>query len=81
MEKLTRERPLSQTIDKDGANSGDAFPRTRLRRLRSSSTLRSMVRETHVRTEQMIYPLFLVEGDGIRKPISSMPGIHQQSID
>ncbi len=81
MEKLTRERPLSQIIDKDGAHSGDAFPRTRLRRLRSSSTLRSMVRETHVRAEQMIYPLFLVEGQGIKKPISSMPGIHQQSID
>jgi len=40
-----------------------------------------MVRETHVRKEQLIYPLFLVEGDKKKLPISSMPGIHQQSVD
>lgn len=81
MEKLTRERPLSQTIAKEGTQPGDVFPSARMRRLRSSSTLRSMVKETHVRVEQMIYPFFLVEGNGVKKPISSMPGIHQQSID
>ncbi|MDZ4838078.1 MAG: porphobilinogen synthase [Candidatus Melainabacteria bacterium] len=53
----------------------------RMRRLRSTPQLRSMVRETHLRKDQLIYPLFLVEGNRKKKPISSMPGIHQQSID
>jgi porphobilinogen synthase len=53
----------------------------RMRRLRNSPAMRSMVRETHIKLEKLIYPLFVVEGTGIQKPISSMPGIHQQSID
>jgi porphobilinogen synthase len=57
------------------------YPHMRMRRLRATPQLRSMVRETHIRKEQMIYPLFLVEGSRKKKPISSMPGIHQQSID
>lgn len=57
------------------------YPHMRMRRLRATPQLRSMVRETHVRKEQLIYPLFLVEGNNKKKPISSMPGIHQQSID
>lgn len=56
-------------------------PEMRMRRLRSKAPLRAMVRETHVRVEQLIYPFFIVEGQGIKTPISSMPGIHQQSID
>ncbi|HEY9789790.1 MAG TPA: porphobilinogen synthase [Candidatus Obscuribacterales bacterium] len=55
--------------------------RTRMRRLRSSPGMRAMVRETHIRLEKLIYPLFIVEGRGVKTPISSMPGIHQQSID
>ncbi|HEY9775608.1 MAG TPA: porphobilinogen synthase [Planktothrix sp.] len=53
----------------------------RMRRLRSTPALRAMVRETHIRLEKLIYPLFVVEGSGVKKPISSMPGINQQSID
>jgi porphobilinogen synthase len=53
----------------------------RMRRLRASAPLRAMVRETQVQLEKLIYPLFVVEGKGIQKPISSMPGINQQSID
>jgi porphobilinogen synthase len=55
--------------------------KVRMRRLRASANLRAMVRETHIRLEKLIYPLFVVEGSGIQKPISSMPNIHQQSID
>ena len=55
--------------------------RVRMRRLRASESLRAMVRETHIRLEKLIYPLFVVEGSGIQKPISSMPNIYQQSID
>jgi porphobilinogen synthase len=58
-----------------------SYPRVRLRRLRSTATLRSMVRETHLRLEKLIYPLFIVEGTGVKQPISSMPGIFQQSVD
>jgi porphobilinogen synthase len=55
--------------------------KTRMRRLRTSPGMRSMVRETHIRLEKLIYPLFVVEGKGVKAPIGSMPGIHQQSID
>ena len=57
------------------------FPITRLRRLRRTEPLRSLVRETHLRPGALIYPLFLVPGTGIRKPISSMPGVFNLSID
>lgn len=57
------------------------IPAERPRRLRSSSALRAMVRENHVRVEKLIYPLFVVEGAKVRKPINSMPGIHQLSVD
>lgn len=53
----------------------------RMRRLRSSANMRSLLRETHIRLEKLIYPLFLVEGSKVKKPISSMPNIFQQSID
>ena len=54
---------------------------TRMRRLRTSPGMRNMVRETHIRLEKLIYPLFVVEGRGVHTPIKSMPGIYQQSID
>lgn len=57
------------------------FPDNRPRRLRSSGALRELVRETALRPEDLIYPLFIVHGEGITKPISSMPGIYQHSID
>ena len=57
------------------------FPVTRMRRLRRSETLRSMVRETRIAREDLILPLFVVEGSGVREPISSMPGVHRFSID
>jgi porphobilinogen synthase len=57
------------------------FPITRLRRLRSSEPIRSLVRETHLRPEILIYPLFLCPGEGIRRPIGSMPGCFNLSID
>ncbi len=57
------------------------FPVTRLRRLRRSSAIRDMFRETSVNTADFIYPLFIVEGEEIKKEISSMPGQFQLSID
>jgi porphobilinogen synthase len=53
----------------------------RPRRLRRTSTLRRMVRETALRTDDLIAPLFIVEGHGLVRPISSMPGQAQLSVD
>lgn len=57
------------------------FPIERPRRLRSTPAMRSLVRETHLLPSNFILPLFVVEGEGIRKPINSMPGNAQLSID
>ena len=57
------------------------FPVQRLRRLRSSERLRRLVRETHLEPSQYIYPLFVCPGEGVRRPISSMPGVCQTSVD
>ncbi|MBS4202735.1 porphobilinogen synthase [Lederbergia citrea] len=53
----------------------------RHRRLRRSANLRSMVRETHLRAEDFIYPLFIVEGENRKNEVSSMPGVFQISLD
>ena len=52
-----------------------------MRRLRRTEPLRVLVRETHLRPDSFIYPLFLVPGEGIRKPIGSMPGCFNLSVD
>jgi porphobilinogen synthase len=57
------------------------FPVTRLRRLRRTEAMRSLVREVHLRPETFIYPLFICPGEGIRREISSMPGVYNLSID
>jgi len=57
------------------------FPTNRLRRLRRTAELREMFRETRLSKTDLIYPLFIVEGSGVKKEISSMPGQFQMSID
>ncbi len=57
------------------------FPVHRPRRLRRTEVLRSMVRETHVRAEHLMYPLFVQPGAKRRDPILSMPGQYRLSID
>jgi porphobilinogen synthase len=57
------------------------FPIHRMRRLRASESLRNLVRETHLEPSQFIFPLFVVEGEGVRREIGSMPGNYQLSID
>lgn len=54
---------------------------SRHRRLRSSANMRSLVRENHLRTEDFIYPLFVIEGENVRNEVSSMPGVYQLSLD
>jgi porphobilinogen synthase len=57
------------------------FPVTRLRRLRRTEAMRSLVRETHLHPGALIYPLFICPGEGVRKEIGSMPGVFNLSID
>ncbi len=57
------------------------FPEYRPRRLRKDGLFREMIRETHLRPDDLILPLFVRPGKGVKKPISSMPGHFQLSID
>jgi porphobilinogen synthase len=57
------------------------FPIHRLRRLRRTEALRSLVRETRLHPAQFILPLFVCPGEGVRKEIGAMPGNYQMSID
>ncbi len=57
------------------------FPATRLRRLRRTEAMRSLVRETHLHPGALIYPLFICPGEAVRKEIGSMPGVFNLSID
>ena len=57
------------------------FPATRLRRLRRTAPLRDMFRETTLSASDFIYPLFIVEGENVKREISSMPSQFQLSID
>ncbi|WP_102345376.1 porphobilinogen synthase [Bacillus sp. Marseille-P3661] len=53
----------------------------RHRRLRATTTMRSIVRETFLRKEDLIYPLFVIEGENIKNEVQSMPGVFQLSLD
>ena len=57
------------------------FPEYRGRRLRKNENFRRLVRETHLSMDNLVYPLFAVPGKGVKKPISSMPGQFQLSVD
>ena len=58
-----------------------AFPITRLRRLRRTSQLRDLVRETHLTPNAFVYPIFVCPGEGVRKAVRSMPGVFNLSVD
>ena len=58
-----------------------SFPDYRPRRLRRTPALRNLVRETLLAPSQLVLPLFVRAGTGVRTPVSSMPGVHQTSVD
>ena len=58
-----------------------SFPVVRPRRLRRNEAIRSLSRETRLSTQGLLYPMFVCPGRGVRNPISSMPGVAQQSVD
>ena len=57
------------------------FPDYRPRRFRRTENLRRMVRETRLSVDQLIYPLFVMPGSGVKNPVQSMPGVFQFSVD
>jgi len=57
------------------------FPIVRPRRLRKTAALRSFVRETELLPRDFVYPLFAINGKNVKKPIASMPGVYQLSVD
>jgi len=58
-----------------------SFPTVRMRRLRRSEPLRRLVRETRLERDDLVLPLFAVEGRRVREPVSSMPGVERLSVD
>src|ERR1035441_7629127 len=58
-----------------------AFPANRMRRMRRSEPLRALVRETALDPGDLIYPLFICPGEGVRRAIGSMPGVFNLSVD
>ena len=58
-----------------------SFPTTRPRRLRQSDALRRLVRETRLSPEQLVAPLFVCDGEGVRQAIAAMPGCSRMSVD
>ncbi len=57
------------------------FPQDRPRRLRRTESLRGMIRETHLHVKDLVYPLFVTNGENIKNPVESMPGVFQMSVD
>ena len=57
------------------------FPITRMRRLRRSEQMRNFVRETRLTPDSFVYPMFVCPGEGVRKEVGSMPGVHNLSVD
>ncbi len=70
---------MSSEFSKSKDKEGVSFLRTR--RTRSSKAIRNLVRENRLHPENFVYPFFVVEGDGVREEIQSMPGQFQMSVD
>lgn len=64
-----------------GGNDMSQLHFRRHRRLRHTSSIRSMVRETYLHKEDLIYPIFVTEGEGVKNEVPSMPGVFQISLD
>ncbi|GLI35832.1 porphobilinogen synthase [Desulforhabdus amnigena] len=57
------------------------FPEYRMRRFRRTENLRRMIRETVLTVDQLVYPLFVMPGKGVKNPVRSMPDVYQFSLD
>src|SRR4051812_38816070 len=72
---------MATKLDSKTARRGMLDLRHRPRRLRRSPGIRAMVRETRLSPDNLVYPLFVVTGQGQRREVSSMPGVFQLSVD
>ncbi|EGV49980.1 porphobilinogen synthase [Candidatus Endoriftia persephone] len=63
------------------SSSRSPFPATRMRRMRRSDFSRRMMRESHLSSDDFIYPVFVLEGQGQREAVPSMPGVKRMSVD
>jgi len=61
--------------------SGPGYPATRLRRTRQAAWSRALVKENHLSPANLIWPIFVVDGENVRQPVPSMPGVERFSID
>src|SRR5437879_12533769 len=57
------------------------FPIRRMRRLRRTAALRRLVQETHLAPAQLVWPLFVCHGEGVRREVTALPGVDQTSVD
>ncbi len=57
------------------------FPIRRMRRLRRTAALRRLVQETHLVPSQLVWPLFVCHGEGVRREVGALPGVYQTSVD
>ena len=64
-----------------GYKNTSAYPATRPRRMRRDDSTRRLMRENHLHVDDLIYPMFIIEGKATREPVESMPGIERLSID
>ncbi len=62
-------------------SKGESIPRIRMRRMRKDPFSRRLMRETRLDADDLIYPIFVVEGENERQPVASMPGIERLSLD
>src|SRR5207237_9965072 len=63
------------------ARAMSSFPIRRLRRLRRTAALRRLVQETHLVPSQLVWPLFVCHGSGVRREVGLLPGVSQTSVD
>ncbi len=61
--------------------AGRGFPATRMRRMRRDAFSRRLMRETRLHADDLIWPVFVIEGGGAREPVPSMPGVERLSVD
>jgi porphobilinogen synthase len=75
-------RNETKVIERHAVSAGTRLDLpTRLRRLRQSGPIRSLVRETRLAPDMFVYPLFVCSGNGVRREVPSMPGVFQLSVD
>ena len=78
---VTLPKPLSTRAASAPESAPGTFPAVRLRRNRRAAWSRRLVAETTLSVDDLIWPLFVIEGDGKREPVASMPGVERRSVD